>query len=203
MRADAKKNFDRLLEVAQDAVAEQGADLSLRDVARRAGVGLGTLYRHFPTREALLEALLRSSFEGLATRADALAMAGPSDQALVAWLRDIIGFTHSHRGVLALMMGAIEDEASALHSSCVTLRSAGARLLARAQREGKARQDLDGTDLFALIAALAWLREQPSAAARADHLFSFVASALLTGGLGGVGLPGSSESSRAGKPFER
>jgi AcrR family transcriptional regulator len=64
MRADAQKNYQRLLDVAREALAETGADASLRDIARRAEVGLGTLYRHFPTREALLEALLRNDFEG-------------------------------------------------------------------------------------------------------------------------------------------
>lgn len=180
MRADAKKNYDRLLEVAQQAVTEQGADLSLRDVARRAEVGLGTLYRHFPTREALLEALLRTSFEALAARADTFTASNSSDDALVLWLRETITFTYSHRGVLALMMGAIEDPNSALHTSCVTLRAAGTALLARAQSEGKARQDIDGSDLFVLVASLAWVREQPTAAARADHLFEVITSALLT-----------------------
>lgn len=179
MRADAQKNYDRLLAVAQQAVLEHGADLSLREVARRAEVGLGTLYRHFPTREALLEALLRSSFASLAARAAAITAAHAADQALLLWLRETIEFTHSHRGVLGLMMGAIEDPASALHSSCVSLRAAGAALLARAQAEGKARLDIDGDDLFALIAALAWVREQPSAAARADHLFKVIGDALL------------------------
>lgn len=180
MRADAKKNVERLLAVAQEAVAEHGADLSMRDVARRAEVGLGTLYRHFPTREALLEALLRTSFEALAARAGTLAESATPDAALILWLKETIMFTYSHRGVLGLMMGAIEDPQSALHTSCVTLRAAGAALLGRAQAEGKARQDIDGTDLFALIAALAWVREQPSAAARADHLFTVITSALFT-----------------------
>ena len=72
MRADAKKNYDHLLEVGRAVVTEQGADASLRDIARRAGVGLGTLYRHFPTREALLETLLRAGFDDLAVSADDL-----------------------------------------------------------------------------------------------------------------------------------
>ena len=72
MRADAKKNYDHLLEVARAVVVEHGSEASLRDIARRAGVGLGTLYRHFPTREALLEALLRTSFDELKARADEL-----------------------------------------------------------------------------------------------------------------------------------
>lgn len=179
MRADAQKNYDQLLAVARDVFTEQGADASLRDVARRAGVGLGTLYRHFPTRDALLEALLRASFDALTARAGALEASGPADDALVSWLREIIAVTHSHRGVIALMMGAIEDLNSALHASCVTLRASGARLLARAQAEGLARVDIDGTDLFDLVAALAWLREQPSHTPRADHLFGVIASAIL------------------------
>ncbi|MGV7209667.1 TetR/AcrR family transcriptional regulator [Oxalobacteraceae bacterium A2-2] len=180
MRADAKKNYDRLLAVAQEAVTEHGADFSLRDVARRAEVGLGTLYRHFPTKEALLEALLRTSFEALAARAELLTSLKSSEEALVLWLEETIAFTYSHRGVLGLMMNAIEDPDSALHTSCVALRSAGTSLLERAQSEGKARKDVDGVELFALIAALAWIREQPSAAARSGHLFTVITDALLT-----------------------
>jgi len=181
MRADAKKNYDQLLAVARDVFTEQGAEASLRDVARRAGVGLGTLYRHFPTREALLETLLRASFDALAARADELKTSSASADALVLWLQEIIAFTHDHRGVIALMMSAIEDQRSALHASCVTLRAAGTALLGRAQAEGKARADLNGAELFDLIAALAWLREQPSHAARADHLFDVIAGAILVG----------------------
>lgn len=179
MRADAQKNYDRLLSIAREVFTEQGANASLRDVARRAEVGLGTLYRHFPTREALLETLLHTSFEALAARADELKAAKASEEALLLWLREIIAFTHEHRGVIALMMSAIEDPNSALHVSCDTLRSAGTALLSRAQAEGKARADMNGAELFDLIAALAWLREQPSHAPRADRVFELIASAVL------------------------
>ena len=179
MRADARQNYDDLLAVAREVFTEQGADASLRDIARRAGVGLGTLYRHFPTREALLETLLRESFYALVARAEELKTTNDPDDALVSWMQETIAFTHSHRGVIAPMVAAIDDPSSALHASCVTLRTAGAELLARAQADGKARSDIDGTDLFALIAALAWLREQPSHARRADHLLSVIVSSVL------------------------
>ena len=78
------------------------------------------------------------------------------------------------------MVAAIEDAQSALHASCVAMRASGTRLLVRAQAEGMARTDLDGTDLFALAGSLAWLSDQPSLAPRADHLFDVVASAILT-----------------------
>ncbi|MFG2789526.1 TetR/AcrR family transcriptional regulator [Streptomyces sp. NPDC048419] len=182
MRADARKNRDHLLDVSGTAIAEQGVDVSLRDIARRADVGLATLLRHFPTREALLDALLRTSFDELTARADELAAstsASPED-ALVSWLRECVAWTTEYRGVTVLMAAAIEDTESALHASCVTLRAAGARLLSRAQAAGGARSDLDGTELFALVAMLAWLGDQPSLAPRADHLFDVVASAILT-----------------------
>jgi AcrR family transcriptional regulator len=180
MRADARKNYDHLLAVARDVVAEQGADASLRNVARKAGVGLGTLYRHFPTREALLGALLRTSFDELTAKAGALEASSSIEAALVAWLRDFVVCAHKYRGVVSAMTAAIADPESALHASCVAMRAAGTQLLARAQAEGTARADIDGTDLFALAAALAWLGDQPSFAPRANHLFAVIASAILT-----------------------
>lgn len=180
MRADAQKNYDHLLSIARDVFTEQGVDASLRDVARRAGVGLGTLYRHFPTREVLLEALLRTSFDELTAKAKERETSNLPAEALVSWLRDVVTIAHSPRGVVASMAAAIADDNSALHASCVTMRAAGARLLARAQAAGLARRDVEGADLFALVGALAWIHDQPSLAPRADHLFRLIAGAILT-----------------------
>ncbi|MFG3168694.1 TetR/AcrR family transcriptional regulator [Streptomyces sp. NPDC048200] len=191
MRADARKNRDHLLAVAGGVIAEQGVDASMRDIARRADVGLATLLRHYPTREALLEALLHTSFDELTAKAGELETSSSPADALAAWLRDCVAWTTEYRGVTVLMAAAIEDTESALHASCVTLRAAGARLLTRAQEAGAARTDVDGTDLFALVAALAWLGDQPSLAPRADHLFDLVANALLTDArsAGSAGMP--------------
>jgi AcrR family transcriptional regulator len=179
MRADAQKNYTHLIDTARVVIAEQGADASLRDIARRAGVGLGTLYRHFPTREALLEALLHASFAELTEHAADLEAARGPDEALAAWLKDTVAFSHTYRGVTDIMMSAIENPESALHVSCTQLRAAGTRLLDRAQAAGAARTDLDGTDLFALIAALAWLGDQPASASRLDHLRHVITAAIL------------------------
>ncbi|GAA0335030.1 TetR/AcrR family transcriptional regulator [Actinoallomurus spadix] len=184
MRADARKNRDHLLAVASTAIAEQGVDVALRDIARRAGVGLATLLRHFPTREALLDALLHASFDELTAKAGELETSSAPGDALVSWLRDCVTWTTEYRGVTVLMAAAIEDPESALHASCVTLRAAGARLLTRAQAAGTARDDIDGDDLFALIAMLAWAGDQPALAPRADHLFEVVASAVLPAAAG-------------------
>ncbi len=182
MRADARKNYDHLLSVAREVVTEHGADTSLRDIARKAGVGLGTLYRHFPRREALLDALLRTGFDELTARAAELEEASSPGDALLTWLREGVALSHRYRGAIDAMVAAIADPESALHASCETMHAAGTHLLARAQADGKARADMDGTDLFALLGALAWLRDQPSLAPRADHLFDIVASAILTSG---------------------
>ncbi|MCO5994393.1 TetR/AcrR family transcriptional regulator [Actinoallomurus rhizosphaericola] len=184
MRADARKNRDHLLAVAGTAITEQGVDVALRDIARRAEVGLATLLRHFPTREALLDALLHTSFDALTAKAGELEATRSPEDALVSWLRDCVAWTTEYRGVTVLMAAAIEDTESALHASCVTLRAAGARLLTRAQAAGMARGDIDGDDLFALIAMLAWAGDQPSLAPRADRLFEVVASAVLPAAAG-------------------
>lgn len=180
MRADAQQNYEHLLAVAREVVLEQGAQASLRDVARRAGVGLGTLYRHFPTRESLLEALLRSSLDEVTAKAGELEASSSAAQALTSFVRDAVAFVRNYHGVTDLMTEALENPESALHDSCVTVRAAGARLLKRAQEDGVARPDLDGTELFALIAAMGWLGDQEPLAAYADHLFSIITGAILT-----------------------
>ncbi|WP_431879888.1 TetR/AcrR family transcriptional regulator [Amycolatopsis sacchari] len=182
MRADAQANHDRLLTVAGAVIAEQGVDVSMRDIARRAGVGLATLLRHFPTREALLEALLRTSFDELTARAAEVEKTSPPQEALVLWLREFITATTNYRGVVTAMVKAIEDPESALHTSCVAMRASGARLLTHAQAANLVRTDLDGADLFALASSLAWLSDQPGHEARAEHLFKVVLSAIMTDG---------------------
>ena len=180
MRADARKNYEHLLAVAHDAVTEHGTDASMREIARRADVGLATLFRHFPTREALLEALLRAKADALTQKAAELETSNSPDEALLSWFREGVAFVKSYGGVCALMASAHADPDSALYASTTTLHSAGARLLSRAQAEGTARTDLDGEDLFALMSAFGWLVDQPSFTSRADHLLHVLASALLT-----------------------
>lgn len=180
MRADARANRDRLLAVATAVVTERGAEASMRDIARRADVGLATLLRHFPTREALLEALLRTRFDELTTRAAEVATSSSPGDALLLWLHDFVACATTYRGVVASMVRAIDDPGSALHDSCVAMRASGTRLLDRAQAEGVARTDIDGSDLFALASSLAWLGDQPGLETRAQHLLQVVVSAILT-----------------------
>ncbi|MEW2507816.1 TetR/AcrR family transcriptional regulator [Amycolatopsis sp. CA-161197] len=156
-------NRDLLLAAAREAFAEQGTDASLRDVARRAGVGIGTLYRHFPTRAALLESLLDSNFAALRTRAEALAdtpdLAAPD--ALLTWLGELATGARTYLGLPESIMAALADEESALHASCAAMRSSAGRLLARAQDSGRVRADVTVYEVISLALGLAWAAQQP------------------------------------------
>lgn len=180
MRSDAKENYRHLLATARAVVSEEGANASMRDIARKAGVGPATLFRHFPTRDTLLETLLRSSLEALTQEARTLESASSADGALVVWLREAVGFVRIYSGVVTLMANALSDPGSALHSSCENLRNAGTRLLTRAQDEGMADKNMTGSDMFALIGALGWIGDQASYSGRSEYLLNVIARAILT-----------------------
>lgn len=181
MRADAKKNYDHLLEVARGVVTEHGSDASMRDIARRADVGLATLLRHFPTRETLFEALLCTNLDALTRKSAELEASNSPGDALVAWIGDWVTFARSYKGVVGMMAAAHTTPESALYAACAAVHSASARLLARAQAASVAREDMNGDDLFALMTALGWAIDQPSFAPRADHLVHLMTSAIFTG----------------------
>lgn len=179
MRADARKNYSHILAVARAAISEHGADVSMRDIARRSEVGLATLLRHFPTREALFEALLCTNLDALTQKAGELETSDAPGEALMTWFREWLAFAQSYRGIVAMMSAAHTNPESALYASCAAVHAASAGLLLRAQAEGTARADMNGDDLFALMTALGWAVDQPSFAPRADHLVDLITSAIL------------------------
>jgi AcrR family transcriptional regulator len=160
VRSDARRNYDQLLTAARTTFAEHGTDASLREVARRAGVGIGTLYRHFPTREALLEALLSQGFDTLRTEAARLALSADPRAALITWLRQLADSSTRYEGLPASVMSALHDPGSGLHAACEGLRAAAADLLDRAQRSGHVRPDLQTDELLATVSAMAWAAKQ-------------------------------------------
>ena len=103
MRADARRNYERLLTAGREALSERGEQASMDDIAKRAGVGPGTLYRHFPTREALLAAVYREDVELMAKRATELGGALPPFDALVAWLHEQLAYTRAKLGLNAVL----------------------------------------------------------------------------------------------------
>ncbi|MFX0580315.1 TetR/AcrR family transcriptional regulator [Nocardia nepalensis] len=151
MRVDAQRNYERVLEAATAAFAQDGPEASLNDIARRAGVGPGTLYRHFPNRQALQAAVLRERIEALCGRAEKLAAAEPI-AALTDWLGAVLVHARTDHGLGgAVLAGPIDlgfDCKQAIHR-------AGAALLARAQRTGSIRADIAIDDVIQLVAGIA------------------------------------------------
>src|SRR5258708_5464074 len=165
VRADGRRSHEELLAAARETFAEQGTDASLRAVARRAGVSIATLYRHFPTREALLEALLRHGFDTLRGRAAGLLDAPDAGQALISWIRELAVASARYDGLPASVMGALRDPGSTLHASCAVLRASAGDLLARAQLSGQVRAALETEEMPATFSARAWApRRAPPAA---------------------------------------
>ncbi|MEU4098928.1 helix-turn-helix domain-containing protein [Streptomyces sp. NPDC026673] len=163
-RADALRNRDLLLAVAREAIAEHGTDASLREIARRAGVGIGTLYRHFPNREALLEALLESNFATLCARADDLLASPDSGEAFLTWLREMAAGAATYQGLPESIRDALADDESRLHTSCAQMKVAGGLLLERAQKDGGVRADVSLGEVVSLALGLAWAAEKASEA---------------------------------------
>ncbi|GAA4207319.1 TetR/AcrR family transcriptional regulator [Streptosporangium oxazolinicum] len=176
MRVDARRNREHLLTTARAVIAEQGPEASLNEIARRAGVGPGTLYRHFPTRQVLLAAVFRDRVETLCARAaDLLAHTSP-DEALALWSRDVLAHALTDRGMSASMtLGGAE-----LGFDChAAMRSAATGLLLRAQREGRTRPDVDIEDLFQLVTGVALAAsELPGGLDRAERLLSVTLAGL-------------------------
>jgi AcrR family transcriptional regulator len=168
MRADARRNYERLLVAANAAFTEHGPDASLDDIARRAGVGIGTLYRHFPTRQALLEAVYRDQIEALSVEAESLLNAPSPGDALATWLRSVLTHNVTQRGLKEALMNGEGSEL--VSSSKMQMREAGGALLARAQQAGAIRSDLDIADLLRLVYGIALANEKaPESAMRADR----------------------------------
>ncbi|MFF4797736.1 TetR/AcrR family transcriptional regulator [Streptomyces sp. NPDC001351] len=180
MRADARRNYERLLKVAAEAFAEHGEQASLDDIAKRAGVGSGTLYRHFPTRQALLEAVYVDTIEALGSRADEIAKELPPGEALAEWLYEVCIGTIEVRGLKALLGSAVTDGSNAALTACGThMKGAAERLVAAAQQEGTLRPDIEPIEVLRLAHGVSHASELANGGTQ--HLRRYLS--LLTEGL--------------------
>lgn len=173
-RADAKRNRDHILDVAEQHFSEHGVMGSLDAIAKQAGVGAGTLYRHFPNREALLAALLGARDAQLVRQRDAIRQ-GPSDaaDALHQWLLALTEWASAFDGLPEPLRAAMSVEASPLGLTCQGYITTTDEFLTQAQSEGTARADVRGRDLFLAALATSWARgaamaDESSATAMAD-----------------------------------
>jgi AcrR family transcriptional regulator len=153
MRADARRNHDKLVAAARAAFTADGTSAPLEDVAERAGVGIGTLYRHFATRQALLEAVYIDEVEAMAGAAADLSGLPPWD-ALSQWLHQYVGFAATKRALNEALVEAAPDS-DVLLSCRTAIVGAGTMLIERAQRAGVVRADTNFVDVIRMVAGIA------------------------------------------------
>ncbi|HEY7967719.1 MAG TPA: TetR/AcrR family transcriptional regulator [Solirubrobacteraceae bacterium] len=152
-RADALRNYERLLITARDAFAEGGSATSLEEIARRAGVGIGTLYRHFPNRQALLEAVYVEEVESLCRSADDLAELPPWE-ALSRWLHRFVAYMATKQALAAELLAYVDRDADLFQGCRRAFYGAGEPLFVRAQEAGVVRSDTGFDEVIQMVAGI-------------------------------------------------
>jgi AcrR family transcriptional regulator len=160
-RADAQRNRDRLLDAAREAFTRLGADASLDDVAKQAGVGAGTLYRHFPTRDELLKAVYRSEVEKLASAEKKFAETMPPLEALRAWMLLFVDYIATKKIIAPALNNLVGGPSKMFEASHDQMWEAIRGLVKRAIKSGDIRKDLDAIDLLRALIGVAKLESSP------------------------------------------
>jgi AcrR family transcriptional regulator len=160
-RADARRNRELLLAVASDAFTESGVDASLEEIARRAGVGIGTLYRHFPSRDALLEAVFRRNVDQLAGAATELLETIPPEQALDEWMQRFVAYVASKKGLAAHLKTVVSADSSLFAYSHERINTTIRRLVEAAVAAGAIRADVDPADLLRALSGVCLMADVP------------------------------------------
>ncbi|MGW7514544.1 TetR/AcrR family transcriptional regulator [Streptomyces sp. NPDC054796] len=178
-RADARRNYARILAVAVDEVAAHGADASLEQIARTAGVGSATVRRHFPSRCALLEAVFQERIQGLCARAHELSGARDARTALLEWLSALTVYAADARGLATALTREGADEQGHPSTCAARLGEAGEPLLRRAARAGAVAPGVTVPDLLTLISGIVLATEHlPDPAAEADRLLGLAMAGI-------------------------
>ncbi len=177
-RADAQRNRERLMEVAKTAFAEMGVDVSLEEIARRAGVGIGTLYRHFPNRDAIVEAVYRREVGRLADAATRLSQTLPPGEALRQWMRVFVDYIATKK-VMASALGAIVGGLPELYAtSGAQIVGAMNSLVKRAAESGDIRSDADPDDVLRALVGFTYTNTSPGWQASALRLIDILMDGL-------------------------
>ena len=159
-RADALRNYEKLISSAREAFTEQGTSASLEEIARRAGVGIGTLYRNFPTRQALLEAVYVEEVQSLAASAADLAGLPPWD-ALVGWLRRFVDYMATKQALAQELLSYADQDTTMFQTCRSELFAAGEPLLKRAQDAGAVRADTNLVEVIQMVGGIAKIAAPP------------------------------------------
>ena len=178
LRADAQRNRDRLLAVAVRAFSKDGPDATLESIAREAGVGIGTLYRHFPTREALVEAVYRNELARLCDAAADLLRAGPPDQATRAWMDRFIDYMITKRGMADALRALIASGGDPFAQSRGRLLGAITMLLAAGAAADTIRGDIEPGDVLASLSGVSLAAGEPAQRDQARRMLDLLMDGL-------------------------
>lgn len=184
LRADAQRNRDRLVEVAAQMFASDGVDASLEEIAKRAGVGIGTLYRHFPTREHLVEVVYRREVEGLCHAADELAREHPADVALELWMQRFVDYIATKRGLATSLRLLLTANSTLFSDTSGRVSGAMRGLVQSAAAAGKIRADIDASDVMHALGGIYSAPNTPDWRERSGRLVKLLMDGLRFGARG-------------------
>ncbi len=193
LRADARRNRDRLLDVASAAFAEHGVDASLEEIARQAGVGIGTLYRHYPSRDALVEAVFRRSVDELVDSAGDLLESMPPEQALGEWMRRFVALVASKKGLATHLKSVLSEDSSIFAYSHERMNATMRTLVEAAVASGAVRPDVAPADLLSALSGVCLMSDGPGWQDQACRISALLMDGLryqpASGARDGVGAP--------------
>jgi AcrR family transcriptional regulator len=178
LRADAQRNRDRLLAVAARAFSQDGPDVTLDSIAKEAGVGIGTLYRHFPTREALVEATYRNELARLCDAADDLLVTLPPDQATRQWMDRFIDYMTTKRGMADALRVVVACGGDPFSESLGRLLGAITTLLTAGAAAGTMRPDVQPGDVLASLSGVSLAAGEPAQRAQASRMLDLLMDGL-------------------------
>src|SRR5882757_2383537 len=178
LRADAQRNRDRLLEVAVRAFSDGGADITLDAIAKEAGVGIGTLYRHFPTREALIEATYRNELARLCDAADELLDTQRPEDALRIWMDNFVDYMTTKRGMSEALRAVIASGGNPFAHSRAMLFEAATTLLRAGAAAGTIREDVPAADVLASLSGITLAAGDPEQRVQAGRLLNLLMDGL-------------------------
>lgn len=181
LRADARRNRDAVLATAAAAFAEHGVEASLEDIAKSTGVGIGTLYRHFPTREDLVYGVYRREVEQLSASAPELAAELPPAQALREWMRRFVQYAATKRGLVGMLRSMMQTQAERFADIRTLVRDAAEMLLVAAADAGEIRGDICADDLMRSMGGICMANDQTGPPENAERLVDLVFDGLRYG----------------------
>jgi AcrR family transcriptional regulator len=181
LRADARRNRDRLLAEAAGLFAERGVNAALEEIARRAGVGIGTLYRHFPTRDALIATVYQRESEALSQAAVELAASLPADEALGCWMHRSLDMMATKRGLGESLKALLRERPELLAASKSGFPATLERLVAAARASGRIRADVELADVLHALNGIYAAPESPDWRARSGRVLDLLMAGMRQG----------------------